>query len=327
MKISVVVPVYNVKDFLPECLGSIAAAAKRTSAEVECLAVDDGSTDGSGDWLDAAARHAPELRVLRQPNAGVGAARNAGLAAASGDWILFADADDFVRDSWLESVRQAVAAHPDADLVAFGMQAHYGGEFAWKDALGEPTALNLADEIPDALVGFSICQFAYRASVVKGLRFRPLTLGEDLVFVAEALSRARSCVVLPRREYGYRYREGSATHSALTPRKLRDAVAFHEAMFTAFAASGKRLGPAFAEGRGRMWMEELPKEILPLRQTPEGRAVFEAWLDSMAVAAGLPFFAPARRARARRVAAARTAWSVLWNCRLPAWLRRKLRRR
>jgi glycosyltransferase involved in cell wall biosynthesis len=324
MRFSVVIPVYNVREFLPECLASVAASVRRAAADVECLAIDDGSTDGSGAWLDAAVRDYEWLRVVHVPNGGVSAARNAGLDAATGDWILFVDADDFVRETWLSDVCRAIEAYPAVDLVGFGKLPFYGGARTWDDEMPDDEVIDLSSSIPDRLVSSCVYQFAYRATLVKGLRFLPLTVGEDLVFVSEALARARSCVALARREYGYRYRENSASHTELTLRKLRDTVAFQTVMFQSFAASGKRLGAAFAEGRGRMWTEELPKLLMPRRGTSEGRAVWEAWLDSMSVAADLVCLPEAQRRRARRVASSRSVWSVLWNCRFPAYLRRKL---
>lgn len=344
MRLSVVIPVYNVAQYLPDCLGSVAVAARRLvahdpSAEVEVVCVDDGSTDGSPAILDAYADshpssltsrpsppspHPPTLafRLIRQANAGVSAARNAGLDAATGDWILFVDSDDVVRETWLEDVAEAIGVHPSVDLVGFG-QRSFSDTLDWREDAAVSDVADLSTEIPDRFVTFCVYQFAFRAAFVKGLRFPGLTLGEDLVFVANALARALSCAVLPREEYGYRYRAGSATHAGLSMRKLRDTVAFHVETFRALEASGKRIGPAFAKGRGRMWLEELPKLLLPVRKTPEGRAVWEAWLDSLSVAAELTCLTDAQRARARRVAAARSVRSVLWNFRFPAWLRRK----
>ena len=100
-------------------------------------------------------------------------------------------------------------------------------------------------------------------------------------------------------------------------------MAFHVEMFRVLESSGKRIGRAFAEGRGSMWIEELPRVLLPLRKTRDGRVVWERWLDSMSFAAGLACLTESQRRRARKVAASRSAWSVLMNCRLPAWLRRK----
>ena len=339
MRLSVVIPVYNVAHDLRVCLDSVATAARRlfahdSAVEVEVICVDDGSTDGSAAILDAYATPHPSpliphpssltYRVIHQPNGGVAAARNRGLELATGDWFAFVDGDDVVRDDWLVNVSDACRSCQGADLVMYGMNPFYTKRVEWPtgDARSRQV-VSLSSEIGDLFVGVSVCQLAYRRQLCADMRFPGLAVGEDLVFTARALARARSCVVLPRQEYGYRYRADSATHTGLSMRKLRDTVTFHVEMFRVLEASGKRIGRAFTEGRGRMWLEELPKLLLPIRKTPEGRAVWETWLDSLSVAAELRCLTDVQRARARRVAASRSAWSVRWNCRLPAWLRRK----
>ncbi|WP_326551195.1 glycosyltransferase family 2 protein [Micromonospora sp. NBC_01813] len=89
--LSVVVPIYNVARYLTECLDSLAA---QTHADVEFILVDDGSTDGSGDIAAARAAADPRFQLIRQPNRGLGAARNTGIRAATGDYLAFADSDD-----------------------------------------------------------------------------------------------------------------------------------------------------------------------------------------------------------------------------------------
>ena len=90
-KISVIVPVYNAEQWLREALESLQA---QTYADFEAIMVDDGSTDGSGAICRAFHEADPRFRLISQPNAGLSAARNAGLDSAKGDWISFLDADD-----------------------------------------------------------------------------------------------------------------------------------------------------------------------------------------------------------------------------------------
>ena len=96
--ISIIVPVYNVAPFLSRCLDSLVG---QTYENLEIICVDDGSTDGSAAILDACAAKDSRIKVIHQENAGVSVARNRGLDAATGEFVTFVDADD-----WLE---------PDAD--------------------------------------------------------------------------------------------------------------------------------------------------------------------------------------------------------------------
>jgi hypothetical protein len=117
-RFSVVSAVYDVAPYLPDFI----AAIERQDFDlgrVEVVLVDDGSTDDSLDVLEAWAARRPDLvRVLSQPNAGQGAARNAGLAAATGEWVTFPDPDDVVDDDYLSTVDGFLSDHPDAVMVA-----------------------------------------------------------------------------------------------------------------------------------------------------------------------------------------------------------------
>ncbi|MGH3367590.1 MAG: glycosyltransferase family 2 protein [Nocardioidaceae bacterium] len=93
--LSVVVPAYNVEDYLAACLQSI---VDQSHAALEVVVVDDGSTDTTGEIADRVAAEDPRVRVIHQPNAGLGAARNEGVRASTGAYLAFADSDDLVVD-------------------------------------------------------------------------------------------------------------------------------------------------------------------------------------------------------------------------------------
>ena len=90
--ISVIVPVYNVEEYLPRCLRAI---SEQTYRNLEIILVDDGSTDGSGAICDEFAENDSRVKVIHQPNTGLWAARNTGHGAANGEFLFFPDADDY----------------------------------------------------------------------------------------------------------------------------------------------------------------------------------------------------------------------------------------
>nr|WP_275951131.1 glycosyltransferase [Gemmiger formicilis] len=112
---SIVVPVYNAEIWLSACLDSIAAQTEPSGWE--CILVDDGSTDGSGRLCDERAAADSRFRVLHRENGGVSAARNAGIDAARGEYLTFADADDRVSPRLVEYAMADQLAHPDALVV------------------------------------------------------------------------------------------------------------------------------------------------------------------------------------------------------------------
>jgi glycosyltransferase involved in cell wall biosynthesis len=112
MRISCIIPVFNCERYLAEALDSVFA---QDLAPSEIIVVDDGSTDGTADVLRA---YAGSIRVVRQPNLGVSAARNAGLRAAAGDVIAFLDSDDIWPAGRMRALAASLAADDGADVVA-----------------------------------------------------------------------------------------------------------------------------------------------------------------------------------------------------------------
>ena len=132
-KISVIIPVYNAEKYLESCVQSV--LQQETESEYEIILVNDGSRDGSPELCDCLARQDGRIRVIHQVNQGVSAARNAGIAAASGEYILFLDSDDKMADNMLMRLKQVVLQQPD--MIEFGY-----GEFV------EDRILNTV--VPDA---------------------------------------------------------------------------------------------------------------------------------------------------------------------------------
>ena len=121
MKISFIIPVYNCKAYLSACVDSIRAV---NTEDYEALLIDDGSTDGSAEICDALAGRFPEIRVVHQPNAGASAARNRGVREATGELLLFIDADDSIDSIALGKVLSDPRCNEN-DLTIFGLTFDY----------------------------------------------------------------------------------------------------------------------------------------------------------------------------------------------------------
>ncbi len=115
-KVSVIVPAYNVAAYLPRCLDSVLA---QTLSDFEAICVNDGSTDNSLQILGDYAQKDKRISIINQVNRGLSVARNMGLAAAKGDYILFLDSDDCIHPQLLE-ITCSFAERYSADLVSFG---------------------------------------------------------------------------------------------------------------------------------------------------------------------------------------------------------------
>jgi glycosyltransferase involved in cell wall biosynthesis len=122
--ISVIIPAYNHASSLPFCIESIFA---QTYDNVEIIVVDDGSTDNTAAVLE---HYAPRVKSIRQENKGANPARNRGLAEATGEYVIFADADVVMKPSMLDDMKVALDDHPEASY------AYSGFKFGWKTFKG-----------------------------------------------------------------------------------------------------------------------------------------------------------------------------------------------
>jgi glycosyltransferase involved in cell wall biosynthesis len=111
--ISIIVPVYQVKEYVEECINSL---LNQTYSDIEILLIDDGSTDGSGEICDRYAEKDRRVKVIHQANKGLSAARNKGLDNAKGQYIAFVDSDDIVKASYIEVLYSLMAAY-SADIA------------------------------------------------------------------------------------------------------------------------------------------------------------------------------------------------------------------
>lgn len=139
--ISVIIPVYNVKDYLPRCLDSVRA---QTYQNLQIILIDDGSTDASARLCDIYAKLDPRAQVLHQPNAGLSAARNQGLELATGKYIYFLDSDDYLEHDCLEYLYQL--------LVQNQAQISFCSHYLLRDqAVKTKTSFNPEGKYPDAV--------------------------------------------------------------------------------------------------------------------------------------------------------------------------------
>lgn len=183
--VCVVVPVYRAEATLDRCVASI--LSQQTPGGVCCVLVDDGSPDNSGALCDAWAAKDARVQVIHKEDGGVSSARNAGLDAADGDYIVFLDSDDALRPGALRAALEAQSADPEAFVLW-----HYtddGADAAPVTAAASPRPQSaLARLYLDCLIAMPWNKL-YRADLAKSLRFDTrFTLGEDLQYVLDYLA-------------------------------------------------------------------------------------------------------------------------------------------
>ncbi len=215
MRFSVVMPVYNAERHLRLSVGSV---LDQTHSDWELVAVDDGSTDASGRILDGFAKAEGRIRVIHQANGGEGAARNAGLDAATGDFVAFLDADDVFHPGAL-ALLDAVCLKTGADVVRFGWTAVTGhdGRFAPLPGPECARSVNLRARTESTVRFCALgCATAVSRRVHGGRRFCALPQGADMVFVMDCLLDSRKTVLVEAPVLHYLSHAESVSHKVST---------------------------------------------------------------------------------------------------------------
>ena len=215
--ISVIVPVYNTEAYLEKCLGSL---VRQSYENLEIIAVDDGSTDDSPAILERFARTDPRIKVLRTGNAGVSAARNRGLETASGDWLMFADSDDFAEPEFCaHSLENAVRNNAEIGIVSYRRIDPEGG--AHGPMIPIETAVLTRGQALRRLGGIGLEHFLwnkiFKRELFDGIRFPEGELWEDIAVLYLLLDRANRVSLSAEPLYNYVRRPGTIMGS----RKLR----------------------------------------------------------------------------------------------------------
>ena len=204
---SLIIPVYQVKDYLVECLESVFC---QIPADVQVILVDDGSTDGSGEICDQYAQKYPQIEVLHQRNQGVAAARNAGLAVATGEYLLWVDPDDWVSENWYRTIKSAVA-RMQPDILVFDYDEienenvrpkKYGRD---KGFIDKEEFLN--DVTRDIRMNSSLWNKVIRRPLFDGITFdEKLRCLEDYAILHKVIMKSDSIAYIPLLLYHYRIR-------------------------------------------------------------------------------------------------------------------------
>lgn len=213
---SIIVPIYNTAGYLDACLRSL---LDQTCSDLELIAVDDGSTDGSAEILSRVAKTDARIRIFRKANGGQGSARNYGLEKARGRYVLFVDSDDTLSPDTLKKVVPYLN-DPIVDVVSFGIAfiREDGKVLAARTSVDVAKVLgrqNLLDAMLDRRFLTTACNKAYRRArlVECHLKFPALRAFEDSVFSRLVAKHARSVVYLPEVLYSASIRTGSTSRN------------------------------------------------------------------------------------------------------------------
>ena len=219
MKFSIIIPAYNVADYLENCVESI---LKQTYDNYEIIIVDDGSTDETGKVADELLTQSKQINVVHQSNGGASKARNTGMKRATGDYILFLDGDDFWSDShFLKQIASELTIKL-VDVIIFGYSYYYDNEIKespisrLKD-LGEATNYGLFN-------GPNWNKCISKKLINKGLSFPEDLVSEDSLYCSSIMKRMESFSVITSTQYMYRQNRAGSLTNVVKERNVLDTL-------------------------------------------------------------------------------------------------------
>lgn len=210
IKVSVIIPVYNVEQYLPKCLASV---VQQTLKDIEIICVNDGSTDNCLKILEEFKSKDNRIKIINKENKGLGNARNTGLDVACGEYISFIDSDDYIDENFLELLYNE-AKENNADVACGGIKRendgkthfliNYSQTVTTDDIYGK---INISKAVQFSFVWNKI----YKHSFLKEnkLQFMQNVNFEDLIYTPQIILKSNTLVVVPNTFYHYVKREKS----------------------------------------------------------------------------------------------------------------------
>ena len=221
-KISVIVPVYNVEQYLPQCLDSI---INQTFKDIEIICINDGSTDNSGKILEQYAQKDDRIKVIHQENKGISMVRNIGVEATTGEWISFIDSDDYIDKDFYKTLLSA-AQKSGADVVQCGYNIF--DDKTKKTCFTTPViASNFQDVIQNFNRGY-VWNKIWKSDLIKhnSLKFYPGIYIEDILFSVEAANFIKKFQIIEYIGNFYRCNPNSICRSSKNEEKIKEDIYF-----------------------------------------------------------------------------------------------------
>ena len=215
--VSIVIPVYNVAEYLPRCLDTL--LKQDYVGEMEIILVDDGSTDSSSSICEEFRNTHPRARLIRQENKGLSEARNAGIMTASGDWLFFLDSDDWLAPNALSTLLSFAETHTSDIVIGsfyYAHEDHLLFDDRWFNGK-DPFVLDRENAMKELILQHYFKNFAwgklYRTESAQKHPFRPGVFFEDAFWQHLMIDEAQRVGVIPEPLYYYRQRKDSLSGS------------------------------------------------------------------------------------------------------------------
>ena len=217
--ISVIIPVYNVENYLEECLNSVQT---QTYTNIEVILVNDGSTDKSKLICERYCKEDSRFHLLNQENQGLSAARNNGVAASTGEFIAFVDSDDIILPNYLETLLYYM--REDVDIVesqfTVSKEEFLAEGFKELTILFEGNSEEAVKIFPKHVLNVNAVTKLYRRSIVETIPYIDGVIFEDVYCGIGMLKYIRKIIKIDYKGYYYRQHQASIMHRTFTPKNL-----------------------------------------------------------------------------------------------------------
>lgn len=223
--ISVIVPIYNVEDYLIFCINSI---LQQTHKNFELLLIDDGSTDNSGNICDDFADHDTRCKTIHQKNQGEAGARNTGLDIAKGEYIAFIDADDYVHPQYLEILYKTICEnrceisavdYESVQNMYYDTFGYIGKDYKTRSLLQKDLMAGLFSKTSFMTVWGKL----YKREILQCFRFKSFYIAEDIEFNSRVYQTAQKAFVADVKLYYWMIRPSSISRILFSQRNI-DAI-------------------------------------------------------------------------------------------------------
>lgn len=218
-KISVIVPVYNVKNYLRECLDSI---INQTYQNIEVIVVDDGSTDGSSDICDEYSNKDKRVKVHHKINGGAASARNLALSSATGDYLAFVDSDDYIDSKMFEIMLEYLHKY-SVDVVQCNHIDVYKNKLVDRIFNNETIEMSGKEYLERILYSWPFgmaCNKLCKRSIFDGVYYEEGHIIDDEFFTYKGIMNADKILLVPDALYFYRKRRSSVMQSPNTQERI-----------------------------------------------------------------------------------------------------------
>lgn len=218
MKISIIVPVFNIENYITKCVDSL---INQTYENIEILLIDDGSTDNSGNICDDLSKKDNRIKVVHKKNGGLSDARNYGISISKGKYITFIDGDDYIEDKMVENIVNIINSYnPEIIVTNFLRETDDGKIF--KEKLPQKLGVcNTEESLRNMLLtNFSACNKFFKINLFKTIKFPVGKNYEDIYTVPDLVLISNKIYFDENYYYHYMQRENSIIHSKFNKSKF-----------------------------------------------------------------------------------------------------------